>query len=220
MKKKIIIWMAVIVVCFFGIMVGWVGYMASPTKGLSIQKYSSSRKALCIIDLQEDVTGSTATSPYPYKNSIELLTTVNDLIKKSLEKNINVIVIDQEFGGILCTFWSKLFVGGRLMKGHPGTKTDKRLNIESFPIFTKQKGDGFSNPDLDKYLIKNHINELYMVGADAEFCVLLTAEGAVNRGYAVTAIEDALGIMNQNKWNTIRAKYNKDGINIIDSKMY
>jgi hypothetical protein len=80
MKKKIIIWIAVIVVCSFGLVIGWVGYMASPTKGLAIQKYSSPRKAFCIIDLHEDVIGSTATSPFPYNNSIELVTTINDLI--------------------------------------------------------------------------------------------------------------------------------------------
>jgi nicotinamidase/pyrazinamidase len=220
MKKKIIIWIAIILVCFFGILVGWVGYMASPTKGLAIQKYSSPRKALCIIDLQEDAIGSTATSPFPYKNSIELVSTVNDLIKRSIEKKIFVIVMDQEFGGVLGTLWSKLFVGGRLLKGQLGTKTDKRLTIASFPVFYKPKGDGFSNSDLDKYLIKNQINELYLVGADGEFCVLLTAEGARNRGYTVTVIEDALGIMNANKRNIILDKYVKKGINIINRKDY
>jgi nicotinamidase/pyrazinamidase len=194
--------------------------MASPTKGLAIQKYSSPRKALCIIDLQEDVTGSTATSPFPYKNSSELVTTVNDLIKRAIEKNVFIIILDQEFDGLLGTLWSRLFVGGRLLKGHSGTKTDKRLAVESFPVIYKPKGDGFSNPDLDKYLIKNQINELYLVGADGEFCVLLTAEGARNRGYTVTIMEDALGIMNENKRENIFEKYDKNGINVINSKDY
>jgi nicotinamidase/pyrazinamidase len=155
-----------------------------------------------------------------YVNFFEILWDGSDLIKRSKDKNISVIILEQEFSGILGTLWSKLFVGGRLLKGRSGTKTDKRLSIDSFPIFHKPKGDGFSNPELDKYLIKNQINELYLVGADGEFCVLLTAQGARNRGYTVSVIEDALGIMNEEKRENIFNKYDKNGINIINSKKY
>jgi nicotinamidase-related amidase len=41
-------------------------------------------------------------------------------------------------------------------------------------------------------LQKNNINHLVVVGLDISYCVNKTAQGALNRGYQVTAIQDAV----------------------------
>jgi nicotinamidase/pyrazinamidase len=217
-KNKILIYCVLISIVLFGFLVGWVGVMASPTHGPKIATYPTPQKALVIVDLQEDCTGSTAKAPFPYKNSAELISVVNRLIQKSTDNNLPIVFVDQEFSGMWGTLWSRLFVGGRLLKGAPGSQVDARLHAASFPRFSKPKGDGFSNPKFGEYLIKNHVTEVYIVGVDAEFCVHLTAQGALNRGYSVTAIKDAIGMKNSGKWHEILKRYTSEGINIIESK--
>jgi len=58
--------------------------------------------------------------------------------------------------------------------------------------FTKRISDSFSNPQLDAFLIRNRVDELYLVGLDASYCVHKTALGALNRGYKVTVVDDAV----------------------------
>lgn len=220
MLKKVMLWLLVMATCLAGTMLLWIGYMVSSTNGTKIQSYSDPQKALMIIDLQEDLTGTTATSPFPYKNSAKLISTVNVIIQTAEKRGMPIIFVNQEFRGILGTLWSKLFVGGRLLKGRSGTATDKRLRSLSFKRFTKPKGDAFSNPDLEKYLIKNKVKDLYVVGVDAEYCVYLTAKGAISRGYDVYAIVDGIGLMNADKWEKIREKYRKTGITLMEGDRF
>jgi nicotinamidase/pyrazinamidase len=215
--KKILIPVGIVVVCVLIAMVMWVGYMASPTKGKTIEIYDTPQKALLVIDLQEDCTGKTAKSPFPYENSEEMIENVNRLVKESMKRDILVVFIDQEFSGFTGTLWSRLFVGGRLIKGQPGTEIDKRIITGSASLFSKPKGDAFSNSDFEEFLVRNHVDELYLTGVDAEYCVYQTAKGALNRGYKVAIVRDAVGLLNTAKWHDILEKYMADGIHVIDS---
>ncbi|HMD68478.1 MAG TPA: isochorismatase family protein, partial [Chitinivibrionales bacterium] len=152
---------------------------------------------------------------YPYKNSAELVADVNAAIHRADFMHMPVVVVEQELSGVLGTLWSKMFLGSRLMRGTPGAKTDARVVAPMAITFSKPKGDAFANPDLDRCLRINRINELYIAGVDAEFCVMLTARGAVNRGYKVTVIKDGTGLMNDKKWDEVIFKCKKYGIAMI-----
>jgi Amidases related to nicotinamidase len=86
-------------------------------------------------------------------------------------------------------------------------------------------GDSFYNPKLDEFLTEQRVNELYLAGLDPEFCVYSTARGALNRGYKVNVITDAIlswrdSIRVWTKKNNERIfeKYRKDGKKLISGK--
>ncbi len=178
------------------------------------------KQALLVIDIQEDYTGTTAKDPFPYKDSNELITTVNKIIEKASEKNLSIVYIRQEYDGLWGEIFSNVFSGGTAIKGNPGTKIDQRISIKSTNVFPKPKGDAFSNPLFDKFLIDQKVDEIYLVGLDAEFCVYATATGGLNRGYNVNIITDAIALKAKDKWNEIITKYTRDGINLLTTNEF
>lgn len=182
--------------------------------------YGNPKKALLIIDIQEDYTGTTAKPPFPYKDSERLITTVNKLIEKASEENIIIIYIRQEFDGFIGRAVSKLVGHGTAIKGKPGTEFDKRINIMSSHSFTKSMPDAFTNPKFEVFLNEQQVNELYLVGLDAAGCVYYTAKGALKRGYSVSIIKDGIVLLDEKKWNSILEKFKQDGITLITSQEF
>lgn len=116
-------------------------------------KYNNHKKALLVIDIQEEYTGATAKPPFPYKDSERLITTVNKLIEEASKKNILILYTRQEFDGFWGKAVSKLVGHGTAIKGKPGTEFDKRINIVSGHSFTNPlfwRREGFK-------LNKNHL---------------------------------------------------------------
>ena len=70
------------------------------------------------------------------------------------------------------------------------------------------------------FLIENQIDELYLTGLDAEHCVYHTAKGALNRGYAVKIITDAVLILHEKKLTDILRKYQKKGVVLTTSDKF
>lgn len=97
------------------------------------------------------------------------------------KKNIIIVYIQQEFDGFFGRMISKILGHGTAVKGNPGTEFDKRVKIVSDNCFTKPMPDAFSNPSFESFIKNNQINELYLVGLDAEGCVHFTAKGALKK---------------------------------------
>ena len=116
-KKIIIIGIIGTVLCASGIMIHELIKLGTPTEGKMIQKYANPKKALLVIDIQEDYTGSTAKSPFPYKNSVRFIGKVNSIIEKAKNKNVIIIYISQEFESVQGRILSKIFPGGTSLKG-------------------------------------------------------------------------------------------------------
>ena len=171
--------------------------------------------ALFVIDIQEDYTGRTARPPFPYKNSEELIATVNKLTAEAARKNIIVVYIRHEFDGIFWKTFSKLFYWGTALKGTPGTEIDKRVNIISSHCFSKPAPNAFSNPEIEAFLNEHGVRELYLTGLDARFCVYETAKAAKRKGYHVTIIKDAIALKAENKWDSLLKQYDRRGIALM-----
>jgi nicotinamidase/pyrazinamidase len=178
------------------------------------------QKALLVIDIQEDYTGTTAKSPFPYKDSERLIATVNKIIEEAVKKNIIILYIRQEFDGFFGRLLSRIFGHGTAIKGNPGTEFDKRITIMSNYCFAKSMPDAFSNPNLELFLKENQINELYLVGLDAGACVYFTAKGASKRGYKVSIIKDGIVLLAEKKWDSLLKKYKKSGITLLSSEEF
>lgn len=179
--------MGLVGIGFFILIIG-AGIASRPTKGQHIETYANPQSALLVIDIQEDFTGADAKKPFPYPNAAEMIVNANRAIETASKKGMAVAYIRHEWPN---RFIFRAFFGGRAIEGQPGASIDKRVKVVNSNFFTKKIGDAFSNPELNDFLIENRVNQIYLVGLDASGCVLKTAEGALNRGYGVTVLEDA-----------------------------
>ncbi|MDD5224476.1 MAG: cysteine hydrolase [bacterium] len=209
--------LVILILFLLGLLAGAISYTVIPTKGAKIGKYPSPQKALLVIDIQEDYTGTAAKPPFPLPDSEKLITVANKLIESASKNNVVVVYIKQEFSGFWGMIFSRAFTKSTGRKGTPGAEIDKRISLVSNYIFPKPKGDAFANPELESFLIKNQINELYLVGLDAEYCVYSTARGALNRGYTVNIITDSVLwdghiLQTDEKRDKLIKKYKESGI--------
>ena len=79
----------------------------------------------------------------------------------------------------------------------------KNLHIVSNHMYTKYKGNAFTNLELNEFLKEHNVESLEIVGVDGGGCVALTALGAKKYGYRVIINEKAIGTMferNKNKY--------------------
>jgi nicotinamidase/pyrazinamidase len=218
--KKILLFLLLLPIIFFIIFVVFLTISMMPTKGRRISHYDDPQKAFLVIDIQRDFTAPAARPPFPYEKAGELIAVLNELTGSAKQENVKVIYLRQEFSGLFGEIFSKIFCKGKGIKGNPGTGFDDRLLIVSDHVFTKPKGDAFSNPVFEAFLIEHQIDELYLSGLDAEFCVYHTAKGAVNRGYRVNILTDAILLLNEKKWDRVMEKYEKYGIILMSSQEF
>lgn len=218
--KKISIMTGAVILSIIGLLIGQIILISLPTHGRKIAQYEKPQQALLVIDIQEDFTGTTAKPPFPYKDSQKLISAVNAITGTASAKNFSIIYIRQELDGFMGRLLSKLFAGGTAIKGNPGTEIDKRIVIKSGNIFPKPKSDAFSNPMFEAFLIEHQVNELYLVGLDADGCVHNTALGALNRGYKVNIIRDAIVLREEEKWQTLLSQYQQEGIVLMTSQEF
>jgi nicotinamidase/pyrazinamidase len=212
LMKKILITLAVVVIVAAAFVFFAAKKIFTPTTGARIAAYSEPAKALLVIDVQEDFTGLKGKQPVPYKNVESQITNINKLIEKASQSGIQVVYIRHLYDDNLLM---RLLIG-RDIEGTPGTAIDGRINVVNKNDFTKKISDSFSNPQLSEFLIKNRVDELYLVGLDAAYCVYNTAMGAKNRGYTVTVVDDA--IMTQKDMKDVFKQYVKDGLPTVSSK--
>lgn len=208
----------VIIFCIIGLLAYGLIVMASPTKGKKVEPYENPKKALLVIDVQEDFTGKTAKSPY--KDSERLIAAVNSVIEGAAGKKIEIVYIRNEFENFVAKMISRLLFKGATIKGDPGTRIDERIKIKSELSFFKRNADAFSNQELDAFLPANGVDELYLVGLDAACCVDRTAKGALNRGYKVSIITDAVITQYEKKWDSILKQWEQIGIVLITVKEF
>ena len=199
--------------------------LTQATQGARIVEYKNPQKALLVIDIQEDTTGTMALPLSPYKDKAEYIARLNKVIEDASRKNILIVYVKQEFDGLWGKTLSWAVLCGLDIKGQPGTKVDKRIAMLSNYKFSKPQGDSFANPKLNEFLTGQRVNELYIAGLDPEFCIYATARGALNRGYKVNVITDAIlswrdtiCIWPKNKNEGIFKKYRQDGIKVISGR--
>jgi nicotinamidase-related amidase len=183
--------------------------MFMATKGKKIAAYPDPRKALVVLDIQEGYSGTNSRQPVTSRPATGMIATVNRLIEKAAESCMEVAYVRQVFS-------NSLFV--RLHGGRRQGKViiDRRIKVINGNDFEKNRTDAFSNRQFEQLLIDRHVNELYLVGVDAAFCVYYTALGALNRGYRVTVITDA--VMSRNSMEDVLERYRRKGIAVITSE--
>lgn len=191
MKKIILRSLAVIVIVVL-IAVGYFfitfrNFMAV-SEGTLIPKSDIEKTAVLVIDIQEGTSGTMAQNGGYGDRIVPFLENVNRVIQAADSAEILIGYVYHHN-----THWLINFGTNNVMaKGTPGTALDKRLLVVNDNRFSKTHSDGFHNPELEAFLRKNGVNHIIAIGLDVSYCVNKTTHAALNRGYQVTVIKDAV----------------------------
>ena len=132
-----------------------------------------SKKALVVIDIQNDIT----------KHSKDIIDNINSAIDWAVKQAMTVIYIQH----------NNLSAGTHTFK--PGTKGAElvpELKIVSDHIFVKTKANALTSEKFSEFIRSKDIREFYITGADATGCVKSTCFNMAKAGYAVHVISDCV----------------------------
>ncbi len=132
-----------------------------------------SKKALVVIDIQNDIT----------KHYRDIIDNINTAIDWAADLGITVIYIKH----------NNLSPGTRTFK--PDTKGSElvpELKVVSDITFVKATANALTSADFSEYIKENGIDEFYITGADATACVKSTCFNMTKTGYTVHVISDCV----------------------------
>ena len=154
------------------------------------------RKALVIIDIQNDIT----------KNYKEIIGNINQAINWAVAHDIHVIYIRHE----------NLSDGTRTFKPNTrGAELVTDMKIVSDHVFTKSKGNALTSDAFAAYVGKHEIGEVYIAGADAVACVKATCYNLRQAGYRVHVLSDCITSYDKRKIDEMLRYYESNGCEII-----
>jgi nicotinamidase-related amidase len=182
-------------------------------KGSLILKDESPIAVLLVMDMQEDFLGEKAKMPINKEQIPAITAVVNSLIDEFERNGQPIIYIKSEF--------PKIALGNRIrhhaaIVGSPGTNIYGKIRISGKVVFSKKKPNAFSNPEFEKYLIENRVNQLVITGVYAEQCVLDTALAALDRNYQVKFVRNGVGSLSEQAVNKACEKVKKRGAEVIE----
>ncbi len=145
-------------------------------------------KALLVIDMQK---GDEHTFKNLY-NKDKMIKNISKLIEVFKKNKQKVIQIKIWIKNPEKTSLSKKFPQVGIAKTKEAEIIDELKNKDYDKIIKKTNYSSFWNTDLNEYLKKNKIKELYLTGIHTGCCILFTAVDAFYRGYDVYVVEDAV----------------------------
>ena len=131
------------------------------------------RKALVIIDMQNDIT----------KHYRDIIDRLNAAIEWAAGSGMEIVYIQH----------NNLSAGTRTFK--PGTKGAELvpdLKIVSDHVFVKTKANALTSEAFSEFIRSKDIREFYITGADATGCVKSTCFNMTKAGYVVHVISDCV----------------------------
>ena len=153
------------------------------------------RKALVVIDIQNDITKH-------YRDIIERL---NTAIEWAAESGMEIVYIQH----------NNLSVGSRTFKpGTKGAELAPELKIVSDHIFVKTKANALTSEKFSEFILAKDIREFYITGADATGCVKSTCFNMTKAGYAVHVISDCVTSYDLKKLPEMLAYYTDKGCEV------
>ena len=160
-----------------------------------------SRKALVVIDIQNDIT----------KHYRDIIENINSAIDWAMKQGMTVIYIKH----------NNLSAGTRTFK--PGTRGEElapELNVVSDHIFVKTKANALTCEEFSEFIRTNGIDEFYITGADATACVKSTCFNMTKSGYTVHVISDCVTSYDLKKMPEMLAYYADKGCEVRNLAFY
>ena len=153
------------------------------------------RKALVVIDMQNDIT----------KHYRDILDRLNAAIEWAAESGMEIVYIQH----------NNLSAGTRTFK--PGTKGAElvpELKIVSDHFFVKTKANALTSEAFSEFIRSKEIREFFIAGADATACVKSTCFNMAKAGYAVHVISDCVTSYDLKKLPEMLAYYADKGCEV------
>lgn len=146
------------------------------------------KKVLLVVDMQTAYISEKRPSFFTY-DVTSLISAVNERISQYDKQDVIYIkhLIKNNFINRLAPC--------KVFEGTEDAQVAKEINVVSDQVFTKYKGDAFSNAALDKKLKEMGAEVVEVVGIDGGGCAALTAIGAIKHGYRVIYNTKAVGTM-------------------------
>ncbi|MBR0162954.1 MAG: isochorismatase family protein [Oscillospiraceae bacterium] len=158
----------------------------------SLEEPDMNRKALVVIDIQNDIT----------RHYRDILDRLNAAIEWAAESGMEIVYIQH----------NNLSPGTRTFK--PGTKGAElvpELRIVSDHIFVKTKANALTSEAFSEFIRSKELREFYITGADATACVKSTCFNMAKAGYAVHVISDCVTSYDLKKLPEMFAYYSGKG---------
>ena len=154
-----------------------------------------SRKALVVIDIQNDIT----------KHYRDIIENINSAVDWAMKQGMAVVYIQH----------NNLSAGTRTFK--PDTKGAElvpELKIVSDHIFVKTKANALTSEAFSKFIRSKELMEFYITGADATACVKSTCFNMVRAGYTVHVVSDCVTSYDLKKMPEMLAYYAEKGCEV------
>jgi nicotinamidase/pyrazinamidase len=178
--------------------------------GQPIGNYDERRAALLVVDIQEGTTGNASRNLFYKKSADKLIEKINYLSDIFKNRNLLILYIRTEISNPLINLLDNSYAKGTL-----GAEFDKRLKFHSGLEVVKIGNDSFINSNLDSILTRSKINELYIVGLDAAYCINVTSIAAKNRNYHINLIEEAILSESEAMKDSMIVDFRNRGIEIV-----
>jgi maleamate amidohydrolase len=167
--------------------------LTGATIGAPIPAYTAPLTAVLAVDLQQDFLSDGGRMQIACTQVDSLLRAANAVLDSARQRGWRVVHIGNEFSS---SDWLRNLVQrGAAIRGTPGAELDERVSGVSDVYFPKNSRDAFANPALDEWLRVQAVDTLIVFGVMGDACVRATVLGALNRGYQVTLVKDAVGAM-------------------------
>ena len=154
-----------------------------------------SRKALVVIDIQNDIT----------KHYRDIIDNINSAVDWAAEQGMAVVYIKH----------NNLSEGTRTFKpGTKGAELAPELKVVSDNIFVKTKANSLTSEAFSDFIRENGIDEFYVTGADATGCVKSTCFNMAKAGYTVHVISDCVTSYDLKKLPEMFAYYADKGCEV------
>lgn len=132
-----------------------------------------SKKALVVVDIQNDIT----------KHYRDIIYSINAAVDWATDLGMAVIYIKH----------NNLSPGTRTFKPNTkGAELAPELKVVTDHIFVKTKANALTSGDFSEHIRENGIDEFYVTGADATACVKSTCFNMTKAGYTVHVISDCV----------------------------
>ena len=157
---------------------------------------SNTRQALIVVDVQNDFCpGGTLAVPH----GDEVVAPLNKLIDEFLERGDPVYKsrdwhppTTRHFAAYGGTWPVHCVQNTKGAEFHPALRNDPRIKVISKGLGDTDCYSAFDETELGSELKKAGVEEVVVGGLATDYCVMNTVLGAIQRGYKVKAVEDAM----------------------------
>jgi nicotinamidase-related amidase len=152
------------------------------------------KPVVMFLDDQADYLRADGRDPVAQNQVPGLIQATNAIIDAAAKNDVPVSYVRDEFSPFdLVAYFERHGANPRLWAG---SQLDPSIHEWAGPYFTKTQEDAFRNSRLQSWLAMQQAGKLIIGGVYADGSVLATTRGAIQRGFHVVVISDAIAAAN------------------------